>query len=89
MKTYCTQNNGICSGCSLTSYGRDCRNNATESPMEEIPNDEMLIAIIAGARDAISRIEANADIVLGNLPKYAKMIDALKKLSAQKVMPII
>jgi hypothetical protein len=27
MKSYCTQNNGDCSTCSLSSYGRDCRNN--------------------------------------------------------------
>ena len=24
---YCTQNNGDCATCSLTNYGRDCRNN--------------------------------------------------------------
>lgn len=27
MKTYCTQNNGDCTTCSLTNYGRDCKNN--------------------------------------------------------------
>jgi len=27
MKTYCTQNDGNCSTCSLVNYGRDCRNN--------------------------------------------------------------
>lgn len=27
MKSYCTQNNGDCSTCSLVSYGRDCQNN--------------------------------------------------------------
>ena len=26
-KTYCTQNNGNCSTCSLANYGRDCSNN--------------------------------------------------------------
>jgi hypothetical protein len=26
MKSYCTQNNGDCSTCSLVNYGRDCRN---------------------------------------------------------------
>jgi hypothetical protein len=26
MKSYCTQNNGDCMTCSLTNYGRDCRN---------------------------------------------------------------
>ena len=26
-KEYCTQNNGDCQTCSLTNYGRDCRNN--------------------------------------------------------------
>ncbi len=25
-KDYCTQNDGDCSTCSLTSYGRDCMN---------------------------------------------------------------
>jgi len=24
---YCAQNNGSCSACSLSSYGRDCHNN--------------------------------------------------------------
>jgi hypothetical protein len=27
MKSYCTQNNGDCSTCSLTNYNRDCHNN--------------------------------------------------------------
>lgn len=27
MKSYCTQNNGDCSTCSLVSYNRDCQNN--------------------------------------------------------------
>lgn len=27
MKSYCTQNDGDCSTCSLASYNRDCRNN--------------------------------------------------------------
>jgi hypothetical protein len=26
-KSYCTQNNGDCSTCSLVNYGRDCNNN--------------------------------------------------------------
>lgn len=26
-KSYCTQNNGDCSSCSLVNYGRDCQNN--------------------------------------------------------------
>lgn len=26
MKPYCTQNNGDCASCSLSSYGRDCQN---------------------------------------------------------------
>jgi hypothetical protein len=26
-KPYCTQNNGDCPSCSLSSYGRDCQNN--------------------------------------------------------------
>ncbi len=26
MKSYCTQNSGDCSTCSLVNYGRDCRN---------------------------------------------------------------
>jgi len=27
LKSYCTQNNGDCSTCSLKNYGRDCQNN--------------------------------------------------------------
>ena len=32
MKTpsYCTQNNGDCTTCSLVNYGRDCRNNPVD-----------------------------------------------------------
>lgn len=26
MKIYCTQNNGDCESCSLSSYGKDCQN---------------------------------------------------------------
>ena len=32
MKAYCTQNTGDCRTCSLSSYGRDCRNNRIEEP---------------------------------------------------------
>ena len=28
-KSYCTQNDGDCSTCSLVNYGRDCQNNPT------------------------------------------------------------
>jgi hypothetical protein len=28
IKSYCTQNNGDCSTCSLVSYNRDCQGNA-------------------------------------------------------------
>lgn len=27
LKEYCTQNNGECVNCSLSSYGKDCKNN--------------------------------------------------------------
>jgi hypothetical protein len=30
MKTYCTQNQGDCSTCSLVNYGKDCLNNPVE-----------------------------------------------------------
>jgi hypothetical protein len=28
--TYCTQNDGDCEMCSLSNYGRDCKNNEIE-----------------------------------------------------------
>jgi len=28
MENYCTQNNGDCSTCGLSNYGRDCHNNS-------------------------------------------------------------
>jgi hypothetical protein len=34
-KTYCTQNNGDCSTCSLVNYGRDCQNNSTWGGLRE------------------------------------------------------
>lgn len=38
MKSYCTQNKGDCSTCSLVNYGRDCRNqplNVIEKALQE------------------------------------------------------
>ena len=40
IKSYCTQNEGDCSTCSLVNYGRDCRNQTIEGTKEhEIDND--------------------------------------------------
>lgn len=36
MKTYCTQNNGYCSTCSLVNYGRDCRNNPIDNESDDL-----------------------------------------------------
>lgn len=37
-KPYCVQNDGDCSTCSLSSYGRDCMNNPIKSK-EEMQNE--------------------------------------------------
>jgi len=34
MKPYCTQNHGVCEGCSLSSYGKDCVNNPIDDPID-------------------------------------------------------
>jgi len=34
-KDYCTQNNGNCSTCSLSSYNRDCQNNPIQGGKRE------------------------------------------------------
>ena len=35
MKSYCTQNNGDCSTCSLVNYNRDCQNNPIQGGYRE------------------------------------------------------
>jgi hypothetical protein len=40
MRSYCTQNSGDCSSCSLSSYRRDCRNNGIdESEVRRLSDD--------------------------------------------------
>jgi DNA-binding XRE family transcriptional regulator len=34
--TYCTQNNGSCATCALSSYGRDCQGNAISPNPEQV-----------------------------------------------------
>lgn len=34
--TYCTQNNGACASCALSSYGRDCQCNAISPSPEQV-----------------------------------------------------
>jgi len=42
-KSYCTQNNGNCSTCSLVSYGLDCANNPVETkPVRKTKYDRAL-----------------------------------------------
>ncbi|WP_319477017.1 hypothetical protein [Marispirochaeta aestuarii] len=36
MKDYCTQNDGDCRTCSMTSYGRDCMNNPLNDRIEYV-----------------------------------------------------
>ena len=90
MKTYCTQNNGLCSSCSLSSYGRDCLNiEIDDSIIDECGNDAELTALVAAGREALTRIETNRDIILDNLSTHAKIIEALESLAATRVTPII
>lgn len=35
MKDYCTQNNGDCASCSLSNYGKDCRNKPIEAKVKQ------------------------------------------------------
>ena len=41
MEIYCTQNHGNCIACSLSSYGRDCRNN----PIKTLDCEEAVVLI--------------------------------------------
>jgi hypothetical protein len=41
MKSYCTQNSGDCSTCSLVNYGRDCRNN----PLADSGQDVQIVKL--------------------------------------------
>ena len=42
-KEYCVQN-GDCSTCSLVNYGRDCRNNPVDEPVQEQRNKECILS---------------------------------------------
>ena len=52
---YCTQNNGECAGCSLSSYGRDCQNN----PISPDPED------VRAARNSAGLTQEQAAQVIG------------------------
>jgi len=61
MKKYCTQNNAQCESCSLSNYGRDCRNNPV-SPKKSRNfrlSDEIMrqLRVLAGERSVTSYLE--------------------------------
>ena len=90
MRTYCTQNNGLCGECSLSSYGRDCQNNEIGEGLESPCSlQEELASAIRGAKDAIERIEKHSSIILENPAAHRRMLDALIELSYRKHDPII
>lgn len=63
MKPYCTQNNGECASCSLSSYGRDCKNKTL--------NKSELIAIRLDT-ETLEKIKAVA--VEGNVSQWIRML---------------
>ena len=84
MKKYCTQNNGECSTCSLSSYGKDCRNNAIQPKKARTfrLSDETINKLSCLAK------ESNMTEVIENLVsteykkesvKMRKKLDELKK----------
>jgi len=91
MKKYCTQNNGDCTTCSLTSYGRDCHNVEVADDWLEAYSDNAaeLAVLIKTARKELDRIETHSDIILEDLRRYKHILDALSALDAISVMPII
>jgi len=62
MKAYCIQNTGDCRTCSLSSYGRDCRNNRIEEPTGAKLTEDTFRTCWHGARfgedDMIERMRA-------------------------------
>lgn len=90
MRTYCTQNNGLCGECSLSNYGRDCQNNEIGDGLEA-PSSfaEELASALRGAKDAIERIEKHSGVILENPAAHKRMLDALLALSYRRHDPII
>lgn len=48
MKSYCTQNNGDCSTCSLVNYGLDCANMPLKSPRHTGTRESRMLAAYTG-----------------------------------------
>lgn len=91
MKTYCTQNNGDCTTCSLVSYGRDCSNiKLTGDELEDMgSNREELASLIKMCREALDRIETHSEVILENIPRHERIIKAIETLNGTHLVPII
>ena len=80
MKTYCTQNKGDCFSCSLSSYGKDCRNKPN-SIIQQC-RDELGISRAELARQAEIPIRTLENWELG----YSKPSDAKGLLKIAKAL---
>ena len=91
MKTYCTQNNGDCTTCSLVNYGLDCTNHQlTGDALEDRGNNaEELVSLINLCREALDRIEAHSETILEDIPSHERIIKALEALNGSRLVPII
>ena len=91
MKTYCTQNNGDCTTCSLVNYNQDCRNVAlTGDELEDMGNNrEELASLIKMCHEALDRIEKHSDVILEDLPRHERIIKALEALNGTHLAPIV
>ena len=82
MKNYCTQNNGICTTCSLNNYGRDCKNVEVDDIADSVSYQAEIRAMLDGIKGNITRIEdCGINILSDNINK--SKIEMLQKISGQ------
>ncbi len=53
MREYCTQNNGECETCSLSSYGRDCANNIISPSPSTIRTTRLALGLTQSQAGAV------------------------------------
>jgi hypothetical protein len=82
MKNYCTQNQGVCTTCSLNNYGRDCNNIEIDSIIDSVSRQDEINAILSNIKFNIDRIELCGLDVLTDQVNIDKMI-TLQKISGQ------
>jgi predicted HicB family RNase H-like nuclease len=69
IKSYCTQNKGICDTCALVQYGRDCKN----IPLTGAKKERMMIRLSGELKDFA---EARARRRGITLPEYVRALIA-------------